>query len=902
MFAVGVCEETGSDMTESEYRNDDRNGAVGVSVRRLRTAIVTLVATVLVIFLIFVLRFGSKLPVLIAEEALYSLFGVEVRVESVRPAGLCSVSIEDLTVTHRRFNLSSRTAVVTLAPSMTGVRVSRIELNDPIILIKTQEKNAERMGIQDFLNRLENVGVIITGGRVTLEGRDRSMTFSGVTAVHRRFFTVGFISAAAAAETAGDGRGLTLSGEVTARLWVRGARGRRTLTGDMRGDGIGYGVGGYLFSGDDFAVPLTLDEKELAIDGFVIDGFGVRNDDLNMAFSDMSAKGDMRLFPLPEEPARRGAAFSDVSVIVPGTGDVDLELLEVGGGSWEVIARTEDASVTPGLIRSLGDILPGNTESWEWGGRVSGEVRAGHDRNGTGGEGWVVASYRNLSFTSPEWTYVADGIDGALETSWRSPEPGAVESETMLTASGFQALVGDVYVDFTDRVVEADFSETLVEGSGVEDLEWSVVVPDIIQVTATGDMFFDRHPAAGNLDLRINVTDMGALFDLAVRDYVTSRVPVLAEGSVDGDIDVRVHLSGALSAPRLSGDVALDIPDAGFGSDTIGVSDLSLVMPFSFSLSDAAPTGTAEDISPREYGMVSLSGARFFGVEVGGAAVGAAFIDNVFTIDGPVIVPISHGVLSVDAFTVTNPFSPGREVTADFEAMDIDLTPILAANWGMEMGGTLSGGYDSLEIREGKLATTGSMNVDIAEGEVAVTNLWGAEVFSSRRRIGMDISFEDISLEKITEPTDIGRVSGVVSGSLKDLIIAYGGPQRFVFDVRTVDKRGVPKRVSVDFVDNISILGSGTDIFTEALNKGVNRFVGEYRYSEMGIHLELEGAYFTVSGTVVDGGTEYFIKRSGPFGINVVNRNPHNSIRFKDMMSRLKRIQVESKEDIVIEK
>lgn len=889
-------------MTESGYINNDRNGAVGVAVRGLRTAIVTTAATILIIFLIFVLRFGSKLPVFVAEEALYSLFGVEVRVESVRPAGICSTSIENLTVTHRRFDLSARTANVTLAPSLTGVRVSRIELNDPIIIIKTPNKNSERMGVQELLDRLENVGVSITGGRVTLEGADRSMTFSGLTAVHRRFFTVGFFTATAAAETTGDGHGLTLSGEVTARLWVRGARGGRTLTGDVRGDGVEYGVGGYLFSGDGFIVPLTLDGRELSIDGFVIDGFGVRNDALDMSFSGMSAKGDMRLFPLPDEPIKRGAVFSDVVVTIPNTGDVDLELLDIGGGSWEVRARTEDASVTPGLIRSLGDILPGDTESWEWGGRVTGEVRAGHDRNGMGGEGRVVVSYRNLSFTSPEWTYVADGVDGTLETTWRSPTPGAVESGTVFTASGFQALVGDVYVDFTDRAVEASFSETLVEGSGVEDMEWTIVVPGIARVTATGDMFLDKHPAAGDLDLRLRVTNLGALFDLAVRDYVTSRVPVFAEGSVDGDIDVRVHLSGPLNAPRLAGEMTLDIPEAGFGSDTIGVSDLSLVMPFSFSLSDAATSGGAVDISPNEYGTVSLSGAKFFGVEVGEAAVDAAFIDNIFTIDGPAVIPVSGGVLTVDAFTVTNPFSPGREVTADFEAVDIDMTPILAANWGVEMGGTLSGGYDSLEIREGKLAAIGSVNMDIAEGEVAVTNLWGAEVFSSRRRIGMDIAFEDISLEKITEPTDIGRVSGVVSGSLTDLIIAYGGPQRFVFDVRTVDKRGVPKRVSVDFVDNISILGSGTDIFTEALNKGVNRFVGEYRYSEMGIHLELEGAYFTVSGTVVDGGTEYFIKRSGPFGINVVNRNPHNSIRFRDMMSRLKRMQVESKEDIVIEK
>ena len=44
------------------------------------------------------------------------------------------------------------------------------------------------------------------------------------------------------------GRGLTLSGDVAARLWIRGPKGRRTLSGVVTGEGIGYGVGGYLFS------------------------------------------------------------------------------------------------------------------------------------------------------------------------------------------------------------------------------------------------------------------------------------------------------------------------------------------------------------------------------------------------------------------------------------------------------------------------------------------------------------------------------------------------------------------------------------------------------------------------------------------------------------------------------
>ena len=866
------------------------------------TAVITLAATAFVIASIFVIRFGPKLPIFIAEEALLSLFGVEVRVESVRPVGLLSFRVEDFSVGGGAFELSARTAVLTLRPSIKGIAVSRIALVDPDITLRTDRGGAGNVELKSILDRLESVRVDISNGRLTVYGEGRSMTFSGVDASHLRFFDVGFITADGSVMTTGDGRGLMLSGEVSARLWVRGARGRRVISGYGAGEGIGYGVGGYLFSGNGYSFPLVLDDDGLSVDGFAVDGFGAHNDALNLSFSGMTARGDMRLFTLPDDPGRRGVVFSDVTVSIPGTGDIMLDLIDVRRGSWEVAARTEDARVTPGLIRGLGDILPGNAGAWEWNGVVTGEVRAGHDRDGDGAKGEVEVSCRDLSFSSPEWTYVADGIDGAVEVAWRSPVPGAVESETTITAWGFQALVGDVYADFTDLWVKTSFSGTLTEDSTIEGMEWTVSVPGVVRASAAGDLFFERHPPSGDLDVRVSAADLGALFDLAVRDSVASRVPMLADGVVDGSVDVRAHLSGELFAPRIIGDVTLDVARAGFGSGAVEVSGLSVDMPIRLDLSEDAPSGEPADLSPNEYGMVRLSGARLFGVEVGEAAFDAALARNVFAIDGPLTVPISGGELRVEAFTVTDPFSPEREVTADFTVTELDLAPLFYAVWDLEMGGTLSGGYDAVEVREGRLETTGSMTADIAGGEVSVTNLWGADVFTSRRRIGMDVSFADISLERITEPTDIGRVSGVVSGSLEDLIIAYGEPQQFIFDVRTVDRRGVPKRVSVDFVDNISILGSGTDIFTEALNNGVNRFVGEYRYSEMGIHLELAGAYFTVSGTVVDGGTEYFIRRAGPFGINVVNRNPHNSIRFHDMMSRLRRIRVESTEDIVIEK
>ena len=67
-------------------------------------------------------------------------------------------------------------------------------------------------------------------------------------------------------------------------------------------------------------------------------------------------------------------------------------------------------------------------------------------------------------------------------------------------------------------------------------------------------------------------------------------------------------------------------------------------------------------------------------------------------------------------------------------------------------------------------------------------------------------------------------------------------------------------------------------------------FFKEFSYKKIGIHASLENDIFRVSGTIREDQKEYLIKRGGFSGVDVVNQNPDNGIRFKDMVKRIKRI------------
>ena len=192
--------------------------------------------------------------------------------------------------------------------------------------------------------------------------------------------------------------------------------------------------------------------------------------------------------------------------------------------------------------------------------------------------------------------------------------------------------------------------------------------------------------------------------------------------------------------------------------------------------------------------------------------------------------------------------------------------------------------------QDGELKTEGGMSVDIFGGRIEMLDMYAKDLFASSRKIGGDIVFSDIDLGKITETIKIGRITGIVGGSMKDLQIEYGQPSRFVFDLDTVKKSGVSRTVSVDAIENISILGTGSGGIGAILKSGLNKFFKEYPYSRIGIRCTLENDSFNIRGKIVEGGKEYLIRRAFLRGIDVVNRDPHNMVSFKDMQERVGRV------------
>jgi hypothetical protein len=198
---------------------------------------------------------------------------------------------------------------------------------------------------------------------------------------------------------------------------------------------------------------------------------------------------------------------------------------------------------------------------------------------------------------------------------------------------------------------------------------------------------------------------------------------------------------------------------------------------------------------------------------------------------------------------------------------------------GIEYPGTINADLGMMRYQNSRIASEGRALVTVFGGEIEATDLFGENLGSASRKIGGDIAFRNISLEELTRKIEVGKMTGVIRGTLKNLVIEYGEPASFILEVESVERRGVEQSISMDAIQSISILGTGAD---SALNRGITQFFREYPYSKIGFRCVLKNDQFSVNGTIHDGGKEYLVRRGLLRGVDVIS--------FRDMEERLKRI------------
>ena len=201
--------------------------------------------------------------------------------------------------------------------------------------------------------------------------------------------------------------------------------------------------------------------------------------------------------------------------------------------------------------------------------------------------------------------------------------------------------------------------------------------------------------------------------------------------------------------------------------------------------------------------------------------------------------------------------------------------------------GTMTGSIPEVQSTGTTLRTGGEIQAEVFGGRVRMGRLEIENPFSALASIKLDAKLDNIQLEQVSKTFAFGRISGILEGTIDDLVLTDGQPAELRADLHSVD-RGGEQRISVEALNKITVLSSGQE--AGALYGGLASFFDSFRYSKLGFKATLKNDRLTLRGVESQGDKEMLVVGSLlPPTVNIVSHT--QNIAFSELLRRLERIK-----------
>jgi hypothetical protein len=287
-------------------------------------------------------------------------------------------------------------------------------------------------------------------------------------------------------------------------------------------------------------------------------------------------------------------------------------------------------------------------------------------------------------------------------------------------------------------------------------------------------------------------------------------------------------------------------------------------------------------------GSLTIESARFGAEVIPAMKTTLSLWNNALRFRQPIRISIYGGVLEISDLAFRDLIRDPQEVSLSLETSNLQLLRLTEALGWYPFAGTLSGSIPKIEWADGSLRSQGRIQVEVFGGTVQISKLEIESPFSSLRSVKLDALLRDISLDQASETFAFGQISGTLEGTVDELVLTAGQPSQFRADFRSVEKRGVSQRISVESLNKITVLSSGSD--AGALYGGIAGFFDSFRYSKLGFKATLKNDKLTLRGVESRTDGEYLVVGSLlPPTVNVVSHT--QAVGFSELLRRLERIQ-----------
>ncbi|MCX8070128.1 MAG: hypothetical protein N2738_06460, partial [Thermodesulfovibrionales bacterium] len=484
--------------------------------------------------------------------------------------------------------------------------------------------------------------------------------------------------------------------------------------------------------------------------------------------------------------------------------------------------------------------------------------------------GFARIDLKEGSFTSQDALKAGQGIRGIIELELGQGQilkkKSKLTTQNKLTIYQGEYLYNNFYLNQKDRQLNINFKLTS-DFTGLTDIE---LITDLFS-TANYQLKLTFINDKINVNSKVKDLQFDKFHEYILKDSINTIYPFTKDMVLHGNLNFSIE--GIISDSKLRTHIELSDGYVYLPLLDLTIRDLMINTPFYINQQ-----------ADENESSIKFSELNYKGLVIKDISLPLMTQNNKLVLNNNIEFDFLQGKAKLQNLDVslTNKMDFNLKTSIDLkDAKTSLLTELLGFG---AFGGSLDAKISELEFIGSNIYSDSIIQADVFGGQIEMTNINGN---LNTKTFGADIRFKEIDLEKLTETIKIGKITGIVEGSLMDFQIQYGQAARFHLDIDSVKRDGVKQVVSTDAVESISILGTGAEGISRLLSTGINQFFKEFPYSKIGIKCILDNDVFTIRGKILEGGREYLIRKGFLRGIDVVNQNPDNQISFKDMQKRL---------------
>jgi hypothetical protein len=491
-------------------------------------------------------------------------------------------------------------------------------------------------------------------------------------------------------------------------------------------------------------------------------------------------------------------------------------------------------------------------------------------------------------FASVDSSKVGEGLalDGTVEIT----APSARKSMAVIAKLTFTAgellwgkFFGDLKTQKPALLIDAEYTR---DSDRLQCRRCDLSLATVGQVNLSGSIEKVSETPQLHLQARSDNLSPTGLFEFFLRDTYNRQYPLLDKLAVSGRMALQLQLDGAPEQLALSGNLTLTHGEIAAKSNDWQIAAINLDLPFHISLDDRS----VEKAATPALGSLSIERARFGKQQLAPVTTTVSLANNALRLHQPLRLSLFGGEVELRNLAWADLIRDPKAVTFSADTRGLQLQDLTEAFDWPRFSGQLNGAIPEVQSAGDTLRTRGEIQAELFGGRILLSKLEIENPFSALASIKMSAKLDSIQLEQLSKTFAFGRISGILEGSIEDLVITAGQPAQLRADLHSVERSGTDQRISVDALNKITVLSSGQE--AGALYSGLAGFFDSFRYSKLGFKATLRNDRLTLRGVESQGGKELLVVGSFlPPTVNIVSHT--QEIAFSELLRRLERIKTD---------